>query len=687
MKQIQTRFFAALLLVAASACNDTDSESLFAGTDNSVTAFVLTTAAGDRYEAAISGSRIEVTVPESCSLEGAQATYTICEQAVLYPDPAGISDWDNEHRFRVVAYNETLRDYLYTVVRTPVASDGSVVLLTQADVEAFGAAGITTVAGSLVLGDLSAASDDPITDLSPLSGLTEVRYDIVVNRSFAGESLHGLENVVRAGGLTIGTPVAATTLANGLAVALPALESLGEVQINCADLVSLQLPKLQRVGQFYVDAASLALVELPQLAVCDGYFVLKSTANNTLLNTVALPALTRVRSMLTVEKLTKLQRLELPQLEAVDGAVSLQTLSALEGLSLPLLTQCAGLTANALNRTEAFDFPALTRVGGTFSIAGNTSSSACAAINLPLLERVDGDLTVNQAAGFETFALPALTTVGGELNLRYLRNVTRFELPKLASVGTRICLYYLSGITQLDISGVADLPKLELVGCEQLETLLAAERLHDVTFNGANVQNTSWPRFARPTAVEGTFTLTGYRYTARTAAALQNVVEVGTFATSLSGSQGAFLEAEFPDLERMGSFTMSAYWLASLSFPKLKEVTGKLDLQYTSYMADGGLRIPELRAIGELVFNGSTYAAGAKSFTLRTSLVDFAEVERIGRLTIKWWGAITDFSGLARAAASVPDGNWEISGNVLNGGSTGYNPTKQDILDGKYYAE
>ena len=686
MKPIQTLLPALLLL--AAACSDRDAELPFAGTDNSVTSFVLTTLSGERYEAALTRDRIVVTVPETCTLDGAQATYTICEQAVLYPEPAGISDWDNEHRFRVVAYNETLRDYLYTVVRTPVASDGSVVLLTQADVEAFGAAGITTVAGSLVLGDLSAASDDPITDLSPLSGLTEVRYDIVVNRSFAGESLHGLENVVRAGGLTIGTPVAATTLANGLAVALPALESLGEVQINCADLVSLQLPKLRRVGQFYVDAASLALVELPQLAVCDGYFVLKSTANNTLLNTLALPALTRVRSMLTVEKLTKLQRLELPQLEAVDGAVSLQTLSALEGLSLPLLTQCAGLTANALNRTEAFDFPALTRVGGTFSIAGSTSSSACAAINLPLLERVDGDLTVNQAAGFETFALPALTTVGGELNLRYLRNVTRLELPKLASVGTRICLYYLSGITQLDISGVADLPKLELVGCEQLETLLAAERLHDVTFNGANVQNTSWPRFARPTVIGGTLTLTGYRYTARTAAALQNVVEVGTFATSLSGSQGAFLEAEFPDLERMGSFTLSsAYWLASLSFPKLKEVTGKLDLQYTSYMADGGLRIPALRAIGELVFNGSTYAAGAKSFTLRTSLADFAEVERIGRLTVKWWGALRDFSGLARAAASVPEGNWDISGNVLNGGSTGYNPTKQDILDGKYYAE
>ena len=187
-----------ILILAAAVfafcgCNDKEENQPFAGIDNHITSFALTAKDGTVYRAALVGDEIVVSIPRNVSLEGATADYELCEQAILYPDPARITDWDNEHRFRVMAYNQTLRDYAYSVKRNDVTA-GSVALPTQADVEAFAATGATVIEGNLTIGDFSAC-DDPVTDLAPLAGLTDVRYNIVVGNSFAGEKLSGLENL------------------------------------------------------------------------------------------------------------------------------------------------------------------------------------------------------------------------------------------------------------------------------------------------------------------------------------------------------------------------------------------------------------------------------------------------------------------------------------------------------------
>lgn len=682
-----------LLAVAACGCNDDkETEQLFAGRDNSVTAFVLTTPDGLRYEAAISGDRIEMTVPESCSLEGARAEYTVCEQAVLFPDPAGITDWESEHRFRVVAYNETLRDYLYTVRRTEVASSGSVVLLTQAEVEAFGATGITVVEGSLVIGSADGAVEDPVTDLSPLARLTEVRYDIVINSSYAGENLHGLERIVRAGGLVIGSPVAAALFGNGLSVSMPALESLGQLHVNSTGVLALQFPRLKNLGQGYIDAGGLALAEFPLLEICDGYLKISSnaasasgtTGANTLLTELAFPRLQHIRGLLTVEKYTKLRRLELPLLERVEGTLLFSYLSALEELSLPALERSGSLTTTQLNAVQRFSFPVLTEVPGDVKLTGSTTaSSQTEMVELPRLRRVGGLFQLNQYSSMERLSLPELTSVGGDFDLRYQRELLQLEIPKLTQVGPQIYFYYLDALTRLDISGIADLPKLQLIGCGALASIAAAPVLNDVSINGASVANrVQYPRFEQPTTIAGTLEFTSSPYRAATGVELPNIVAVGTLRPNFGGSSGPFLTLTLPDLERVGDLTFTnAYYLKSLVLPRLAEVTGKMDIEYTQYMENGGLVIPALRRIGELVFNGATYANGANNFTTRTTFDDFAGVEQIGALTIKWWGAITDFSGLRRAAASVPDEKWNIAENRI-GGVVRFNPSKQDILSG-----
>ena len=224
-----------ILILAAAVfafcgCNDKEENQPFAGIDNHITSFALTAKDGTVYRAALVGDEIVVSIPRNVSLEGATADYELCEQAILYPDPARITDWDNEHRFRVMAYNQTLRDYAYSVKRNDVTA-GSVALPTQADVEAFAATGATVIEGNLTIGDFSAC-DDPVTDLAPLAGLTDVRYNIVVGNSFAGEKLSGLENLRSAGGLVLGTATTPLTTAQDFDVVLPALESLGQLSVN-----------------------------------------------------------------------------------------------------------------------------------------------------------------------------------------------------------------------------------------------------------------------------------------------------------------------------------------------------------------------------------------------------------------------------------------------------------------------
>ena len=693
MKKIRTYLLPLLALAACGCSDDDEAAQLFDGRDNSVTSFVLTTAEGLRYEASITGDRIEVTVPETCSLDGARAEYTLCEQAVLFPDPAGITDWDNEHRFRVVAYNETLRDYFYTVRRSEVASEGSVVLLTQADVEAFAATGVSVVEGSLIIGAPQAAGEDPITDLSPLGRLTEVRYDIVINASFEGENLNGLENVVRAGGLVVGSPVEAVVLENGLSISMPSLESLGQLHINSTGITAMQFPRLLTLGQGYIDAGGLALADFPQLTVCDGYLKFSAAAGsasstsgaNTLLTALKFPKLQHVRGLLTIEKYTKLLTLDLPELTQVDGNLLVSYLSALEELSLPRLQRCNAFTSTQLNAAVTFNLPELTALTGDFKLTGSTSAaSKTEAILLPKLERVGGMFQINQYNNSDgILSLPELTSVGGDFDLRYQREITTLDLPKLTHVGTQIYLYYIDQIERLDIARVTDLPKLQVIGCGALKRIAAAALLNDVSFNSASTANKEQhPVFEQPTTIAGTLEYSSSPYRAATEVEIANIVAVGTLKPNFGGSSGAFLTLTFPDLERVEHFTFTnAYYLKSLVLPKLTEVTGRMDIEYTQYMENGGLVIPALRRIGELVFNGSTYANGANNFTLRTSLDEFAEVEQIGALTIKWWGAITDFSGLRRAAASVPDDKWNITENRING-AVRFNPTKQDILDG-----
>ena len=183
-----------------------------------------------------------VTAPLNVSLSGAKVNFSLCEQASISPAPEEVTDWDTEQTFVVTAYNQETKKYTYNVMRTDVPSEGEVRLVTQADVDALAASGVTIIEGDLIIGENSLKEGaDTIKDLSALSGLIEVKQNIIVNNSFGGTSLKGLENIRSAAGIYFGNTSSSLNCPNEFDVELSALKNLGQLVVNSAKVKSLHL--------------------------------------------------------------------------------------------------------------------------------------------------------------------------------------------------------------------------------------------------------------------------------------------------------------------------------------------------------------------------------------------------------------------------------------------------------------
>lgn len=197
INSIKTILFLLATIFAYSCDKD---ESDFTGKDCYISSFRLKQ--GDiTLSAAISSGNIVITAPEKLSLSGAAATITLSENASIDPRPADIVDWDAEQTFTVTSYNGIKSTCRYHVERNVISKEGDVVLLTQADVETLAALEPTLINGSLTVG--AATGKDSIYTLEPLASLKTITYDLIINATYAGENLAGLENLEKVGSLQI----------------------------------------------------------------------------------------------------------------------------------------------------------------------------------------------------------------------------------------------------------------------------------------------------------------------------------------------------------------------------------------------------------------------------------------------------------------------------------------------------
>ncbi|MCD8293269.1 MAG: hypothetical protein LUC23_05855 [Prevotellaceae bacterium] len=666
-----TAFLTPFLL--ANCSDDDDTLQVFAGIDNHIVYFSLTATDGTKWVASITGGEIVVTVPSYLSLEGAAVEYEISEQASLYPLPESITDWDDEQRFRVVAYNETLRDYTYKVVRSDVDSGGTVTLLTQSDVDEFAATLATVVTGNLIIGGYTLQQDDPVTDLSPLSDITEVRYNIVVNNSFAGQEVR-LDGLLSAGGLYMGTSTSKVGTVQKTDIVLPALTTLGNISVNSDSIKSLQLPALNEVTNVYIQAKMLESIDLSALTLISGDMSLfagtTSATGNSVLESLFLPSLESIEGSLEMKYLTGVTSLDLTALQNIGGSCDLEFLTSLKTLLLPELTHMGdAFTWKYLTNVTTLSMDKLTEAK-SISVSDNASTAMLAGVFFPVLERVEGDFVLNANCSTSLLSLPALKSIGGQFALWYFRYLTDLEIPLLTECGS-IYFYYLTSMADLDISTIESVSSAQFIAMYELATVKAKEgALNDVTLNGGSTLSVI-PTFEGVETIAGTLYLTNY--TKNGEFTFPGLKHIGEFkqASSLSGST-----LTFPDLETLDTLTLtSCSWLQQFSAPKLAEVT-YWNTSYTTLMNTGDFSIPSLRKIETFKFFGGTSTSLAGRVVL-TSLDDFSGVTQIGSVDIENWGTLTDFSGLKNALSTLSESTWTVSGNA-------YNPTFQDMLDGKY---
>lgn len=693
MKSMKMNFFKKVLLgfclaTAFTACSDEDSD--FVGTDNSVTAFTLKLN-GQEYKAYVSDNEIVVAVPEGVSLNGANAVVKLSENAVISPDPAGITAWDEEYSFTVKAYNEATRSYTYRPVYTPVVSEGNIVLGTQAAVDAFAASGVSVVEGSLTIG--VSGSEDTIRDLSGLLKLKEVTYTLSVSSNYAGQGLSGLKSLEKVGRLSIGSNPAFTE------VSLPALARVGQgVSIESPYIERVSLPELAFVGEgFTMSCDSLESMNFASLESVGGALTLKGVSGyrgeNVKISKIEFPVLKMIGGKLDLENWANVNEVSFPELVSC-GDFYMYTFPMLAQLEFPKLQRCEEKVF-LISCGELTDvaFPKLEWVK-------NVEVRLCnkvAELDLGSLKEVGEKLDLQDLAIAGLSGLRSLEKVGVKFNLQGMPEVTSLEgLTALKSVG-EWQIYNLPGISEVDVRGL-ELGTLSLQGSTIVDTKVVGDRVFSgvLSLNDASNSQVLEMPVLEGIEVLGGFTLSAQKMTAFEWPGIKEITGKIEFS-----SVNAVTRIAMPDLEKVGTLKFSyVNRVQSVELPKLAAVEKDVEWQVTSsgmakvelpeLVSVGGnftlqlgtnpvsvVNMPKLAMIGgELKLPGSNWS---KNNSL-TSLDGFSALTSVGKVTIQYHAALVSFEGLKHAISGLEDGQWTVSGN-------GYNPTLADMRAGKYTKE
>lgn len=366
MNKLKLSLFLLLLGISFTSCDDDEIVNPFIGTDNYITSFTLTKD-GAQYNGYISDNQIIVYAPLSQSLEGAVATVKVCEQATVFPNPAGISDWDNERQFKVTAYNESEQTYTYRVVRSSETTQENIVLATQQEVDDFKNSDIVRIMGTLTIGS---DAEEPITNLDGLSNLKEVSYDIkIVN--YSGEDIAGLGNLEIAGGLHIENATALKTLSLPKLIKAP----IGGVSVTAETLGNVSLPALAEAGALYIRSYNLSSLDFPALATVHGDLTLNvnedinNNSSSKLTGTIeqiSFPMLKECGNV-QIAGFAAVTAIEIPMLESVDN-LSIEQFKTLETLSLPQMKTANDIYIHGANIAEELDFKSLETVTGNLKV-------------------------------------------------------------------------------------------------------------------------------------------------------------------------------------------------------------------------------------------------------------------------------------------------------------------------------
>lgn len=236
-------------------------------------------------------------------------------------------------------------------------------------------------------------------------------------------------------------------------LSFPLLAS-GCINVNtCPSLTAISLPSFVNgiaapqdgTGGLQISSnVLLSTISCPVLATAVNINV--SGASNTVLTTLAFPALTSVSDggalwrhdsgsygQMTISTWANLTSLSLPLLASVAVYLTINTCAALTSLSLPALASVGAFTTDT----------AYTFINGSTppTVLALNTMALCTSISLPALATVTGNIVINTMAQLTTVSMPALVRCGTITANSSLGNITTFTIGAVGttkSLGTTI---------------------------------------------------------------------------------------------------------------------------------------------------------------------------------------------------------------------------------------------------------
>ena len=547
---MKTYFLPMLLsLFFLGACDKNDEIVPEDADENFITSVVMTVD-GKSYTADIADNTVTITVPYTVSLNNAEVEFKYTTSATIIPDPETVTDWNNERTFRVTSYNGNAREYAYKVVKSEIESDGDVELKTTEEVASFAESKTTVVKGNLIIGS-DAEKAEKITDISALASLKEVTGNIVIRNSYNGADLTGLDNIVSAGGLQVGSTDVASKATELHMISMKALETLsGDISV-------------------YNDQVTYVLFE--KLATIEGSVMFNAPS----LQSFGFPVLTTVGQDLNIQGLNEenkaagtIATLELPELTSVGGVLAVNNLAKLTSMNFLKLKETGGLNFHTVPvMLETINLPEIETVNGSIIMEANMEAPPTGSF---VPQRND----VLLAFG----GMDKLTTVKGQIKIKNFTALKQLpDWSKITTLGS-ITLDYLE-----DVNGTLMLPnarfetfgetapQIEIISKMLLTKIETAEDLSNVNFVVKQIQNFVFPEINFKSINDFTYTPTSVKDNPVIIPTIQHVHGNLEMEGNITNQN-----VEFPDLEIIDGYGyIQKFETGSVTMSALKEVGGQ----------------------------------------------------------------------------------------------------------------
>ena len=607
----QFKYFLYIIAVAIFFNSCKDDEDLFAGTDNFITAFSLTKGQ-TIYNASFYNDSIIITAPEDVSLKGAVVNYLLSEHASILPLPDSVSNWNNEMLFRVTSYDGKDQTYKYVVSHGNYNTEGTVILGTQAEVDAFGTQNNTEIKGSLIIGRLG--GNDSITSLSSLYPLKKIGYNLIIRPTYTGSEFTGLESLESVGGRLDVSDVNTLTELN-----FQSLKTLGGLTVDNDSITSIKFPVLTAITGDVTMGCPLDEFSVPNLKTISGKFFFSHNTSDGLSATI--------------------KKLYFPMLQEV-GDITLRTLLSVGVLQMPELVKCGGMEMTNMNNLSFFYFPKLQEstgkihlpVGSNLSEVSFPSLKKAASLtitsgniitlNFPVLSEVTDDLYL-QKLDFQTIqnGFSSLKTVGGKFSLYDVQNIGDLELLSITSIG-EFYLYnsYNSETfpTSVNVKGI-QLGRLSLEGSTSITKITGDDQFRGTLFIRCQFNDNVFPEFEGFSEVDS---LNIGNNGSLENIEMPNLTKINNGAYIATGSRTTSLS--FSNLESVGnSFEIVVAYdlINTVDFSKLTSISGDFEFS-ANFFSDEKIDLSNLSEIGGN-FTLNTYS-------VTDDLIEFPAVRTIG---------------------------------------------------------